>query len=213
MSESRSSSAKERWAAKQVEKGAKALAKPLDSRLPAGQHLTEGFPVLDLGIQPVIPLSEWKLKIGGKVENPIALNWNELQELPMVSVVSDFHCVTTWSKFDCRWNGVPFTMICDLVNPLPEAAFVFFTSYDDYTVNVPLSVLLDDDVLIATEFEGRPLSRKHGGPARIIVPKLYAWKGAKFVKQIHFLEKDRLGYWESRGFSNTADPFTEDRYS
>lgn len=213
MKESRSSSAKEKWAAKQVEKGSKALGKPLDGRLPPGQHLTEGFPVLDLGIQPVIPLSEWTLKIVGKIEMPIELDWGELQKLPKVSAVSDFHCVTTWSKFDCRWNGVPFTIICDLVKPLPQAAFVFFVGYDDYTVNVPLRVLLDDDVLIATELEGRPLPRQHGGPARIIVPKLYAWKGAKFIKQIHFLEEDRLGYWETRGFSNTADPFTEDRYS
>ena len=101
----------------------------------------------------------------------------------------------------------------ELVGPRENAKFVFFTAYDDYTTNVPMECLLDDDVLIATQFEGKPITREHGGPARIIIPKLYGWKGAKFVKQMEFMEEDRLGFWEVRGYSNTADPFTEDRYA
>jgi DMSO/TMAO reductase YedYZ molybdopterin-dependent catalytic subunit len=127
--------------------------------------------------------------------------------------VSDFHCVTTWSKFDCRWGGVAFTTLHELVQPAPEARFVYFTGYDGYSTNVTLEQCLDDDVLVATRFDGEPVSREHGGPARVIIPKLYAWKGAKFVNAITFLAEDKLGFWEVRGYSNTADPWTEDRYA
>ncbi len=205
--------AKRRWAEKRVAEGFTALEKPTELRLPPGQHLTKGFPVLDLGFQPDIPLDQWQLKIGGLVANPMDLSWEDFNDLPQVEDVSDFHCVTTWSKYDCRWQGVPFTEIYERADPDPEAKFVFFTSYDDYTTNLPLDQLLDDDVLVATHFDGEPITREHGGPARIIVPKLYAWKGAKFVKQIEFLAEDQLGFWEIRGYSNTADPFTEDRFA
>ena len=127
--------------------------------------------------------------------------------------MSDFHCVTTWSKFDCRWGGVAFTTLYELARPKPEARFVYFTGYDGYSSNVPLERCLDDDTLVATSFGGAPLPREHGGPARVIIPKLYAWKGAKFVKAITFLAEDKLGFWEVRGYSNTADPWTEDRYA
>jgi DMSO/TMAO reductase YedYZ molybdopterin-dependent catalytic subunit len=127
--------------------------------------------------------------------------------------VSDFHCVTTWSKFDCRWGGVAFTTLCELAQLKPTATFVYFTSYDGYSTNVPLERCLDDDVLIATRFDGAPLPREHGGPARVIIPKLYAWKGAKFIKGIHFLPGDRPGFWEVRGYSNSADPWKEERYA
>ncbi len=147
------------------------------------------------------------------VENPTTLNWEDFNALPQFEDVSDFHCVTTWSKFDCRWSGVAFFTIADLVRPKPEANHVLFTSYDGYTTNVRLSDCFDDDALVATRFEGKPLTREHGGPARMIIPKLYAWKGAKFVRQIEFSGEDRLGFWEVRGYSNTADPWTEDRFS
>ncbi len=205
--------AKERWAERQIAKGAKALERPTEERLPPGQHLTRGFPVLDLGIKPETTLEEWRLQIDGLVEKPVELDWKRFNELSQAQDISDLHCVTTWSKFDCRWEGVPFTEIYDLVKPLPEAAYVLFTAYDDYTVNVPLATLLDEDVLIATKFEGGPLPREHGGPARVIIPKLYGWKGAKFVRHLHFMKEDKLGFWEVRGYSNTADPFTEDRYA
>ncbi len=205
--------AKERWAEKKKSAGFEPLEKPTANRLPPGQHLTKGFPVLDLGIQPNIPLDQWTLKIHGLARHPMELNWEEFNALPQVEDVSDFHCVTTWSKYDCRWSGVPFTEIYERADPPAEAKYVYFTSYDDYTTNLPLDQLLDDDVLIATQFDGQPITREHGGPARIIVPKLYAWKGAKFVREIEFMAEDRLGFWEIRGYSNTADPFTEDRFA
>lgn len=206
-------SAKERWAEKQKAAGFQPRAAPAAGRLPPGQHVTESFPVLDLGIQPDVPLDEWTLAIGGEVEKPTTLSWPEFKALPQVEDVSDFHCVTTWSKFDCRWSGVAFTTLCELVQLKPTARFVYLTSYDGYSTNVSLEACLDDDVLVATQFEGKPVPRAHGGPARMIVPKLYAWKGAKFIKSIHFLAHDRPGYWEVRGYSNTADPWKEERYS
>jgi DMSO/TMAO reductase YedYZ molybdopterin-dependent catalytic subunit len=213
MSKERYIAAKQIWAEKQRARGVIARTVAAADRLPPGQKLTAGFPVLDLGVQPEIPLSDWHLKIDGKVEKPAQLNWEQFNALPQVNDVSDFHCVTTWSKFDCRWSGVAFTTLYELVQPMPEVKFVYFTSYDGYSTNVALEKCLDDDVLIATSFDGAPLPREHGGPARVIIPKLYAWKGAKFVNGITFLAEDKLGFWEVRGYSNTADPWTEDRYA
>jgi DMSO/TMAO reductase YedYZ molybdopterin-dependent catalytic subunit len=169
--------------------------------------------VLDLGLRPEISLGEWRLEIAGLVENPLTFTWEEFNALPQFEDVSDFHCVTTWSKFDCRWRGVAFFTLVELVRPRPEVKHVLFTSYDGYSTNVRLQDCLDDDVLIATQFDGKPVTREHGGPARVIIPKLYAWKGAKFVRQIEFAAEDRLGFWEVRGYSNTADPWREDRFS
>jgi DMSO/TMAO reductase YedYZ molybdopterin-dependent catalytic subunit len=213
MSKARYISAKEAWARKQVARGVTARGEASPDRLPPGQKLTQGFPVLDLGIKPEIPLADWTLKLGGEVATPLTLDWAAFGALPQVEDVSDFHCVTTWSKFDCRWGGVAFTELYERVQPLEAARFAYFTSYDGYTTNVPLARCLDDDVLIATHFDGAPLSREHGGPARVIIPKLYAWKGAKFVKEIDFLAEDKLGFWEVRGYSNQADPFKEERYA
>ncbi|MEY4940374.1 MAG: hypothetical protein RIQ93_2109 [Verrucomicrobiota bacterium] len=213
MSKERYIAAKQKWAEKQKARGAAPRPVASADRLPPGQKLTEGFPVLDLGVQPKIPLAEWRLKIDGEVENPVCLSWDELNALPQVDDVSDFHCVTTWSKYDCRWSGVALTTLYELAQPKPAAQFVYFTCYDGYSTNVSLDRCLDDDVLIATSFEGKPLPLEHGGPARVIIPKLYAWKGAKFVSGITFLATDKLGFWEMRGYSNTADPWTEDRFS
>ena len=213
MSKERYIEAKQKWAEKQKARGVTARAAASPDRLPPGQKLTDGFPVLDLGVQPEIPLPEWRLKIGGDVEKTTELTWEQFNALPQVEDVSDFHCVTTWSKYDCRWGGVAFTTLYEVVQPAPEAKFVYFTSYDGYSTNVALEKCLDDDVLVATSFEGQPVPREHGGPARIIIPKLYAWKGAKFVNGITFLAEDKLGFWEVRGYSNTADPWTEDRYA
>jgi DMSO/TMAO reductase YedYZ molybdopterin-dependent catalytic subunit len=213
MSKERYISAKEAWAAKQVAKGVRARTEAASERLPPGQKLTTGFPVLDLGIQPDIPLDEWTLTIDGEVDNPFTLDWSAFNALPQVEDVSDFHCVTTWSKYDCRWGGVAFTELFERARPKPEARFVYFTSYDGYSTNMPLAQCLDDDVLIATSFDGVPVSREHGGPARFIAPKLYAWKGAKFIKALTFLTEDKLGFWEIRGYSNSADPWKEERYA
>jgi DMSO/TMAO reductase YedYZ molybdopterin-dependent catalytic subunit len=213
MSKERYIAAKQKWAEKQVAGGFRPREHPAPGRLPPGQKLTNGFPVLDLGVQPEIPPEEWSLSLGGLVDNPVALSWAAFHALPQVEDVSDFHCVTTWSRYDCRWGGVPFTTLYELAKPKPEAKFVYFTGYDGYSTNVALEHCLDDDVLIATRFDGQPLPREHGGPARVIIPKLYAWKGAKFVNAITFLEKDKLGFWEVRGYSNTADPWKEERYA
>ena len=213
MSKERFIAAKEAWARKQVARGVQPRAEPSAERLPPGQKLTTNFPVLDLGIQPEVPLAEWTLTVDGEVAQPVTLDWEQFNALPRVEDTSDFHCVTTWSRYDCRWAGIPFTALYELVQPSAQARYVYFTGYDGYSTNVPLAACLDDDVLLATHFDGAPLTREHGAPVRVIIPKLYAWKGAKFVKGIHFLAEDKLGFWEVRGYSNGADPWTEDRYA
>ena len=202
--------AKERWARKMAGKEPRSVRS--GDRLPPGQHLVHNFPVLDLGIRPNLPLEKWTLKLGGLVENPVTLNWGQFLALPQFKDVSDFHCVTTWSQYDMEFEGVAFFTLADLVKPKPDAKFVFFKSYDGYSTNNPLSACLDDDVMIAHKWNGQPLSKEHGGPARVILPKRYAWKGAKFIREITFLDGDILGFWEVRGYSNTADPWTEDRF-
>ncbi|HVT73857.1 MAG TPA: sulfite oxidase-like oxidoreductase [Lacunisphaera sp.] len=212
MSKERYIAAKQRWAEKQLARGFQPREVAATDRLPPGQKLTAGFPVLDLGVRPEIPLADWTLALDGLVERPATLTWDQFNALPQVTDVSDFHCVTAWSKYDCKWGGVAFTTLFDLVQPQPAARFVYFTSYDGYSTNVPLEWLLDDDVLVATRFADAPLSREHGGPARVIIPKLYAWKGAKFVKTITFLAADRPGFWEVRGYHAVGDPWKEERY-
>lgn len=182
-------------------------------RLPPGQRLVTDFPVLDLGVQPEIPTPQWSLRIHGQVEHPTTLSWADWQALPRFRDVSDFHCVTTWSQFDMSWEGVSFLTLADRVQPKPAASHVYFKAYDGYTTNLSLDALMDDDVLVADSWNGQPLTRAHGAPARVIVPKLYAWKGAKWVKEIIFLDRDLRGFWELRGYSNTANPWTEDRFS
>ena len=202
---------KERWARKMAGKE-KSSVRSTD-RLPPGQKLVHNWQVLDLGIQPDVPLDKWQLKIHGHVENPLTLNWEQFTTLPQFKDVSDFHCVTTWSKFEMEFEGVAFFTIADLVKPKPTAKFVFFKSYDGYSTNNPLDVCMDDDVLIAHKVDGKPIPREHGGPARVIIPKKYAWKGAKFIREITFLDRDILGFWEVRGYSNDADPWLEQRFA
>lgn len=203
--------AKERWARKMA-----GTAKPeirSQDRLPPGQRQVHNFPVLDLGVKPEVPLDRWQLKIGGHVENPVTLDWKAFLALPQFTDTSDFHCVTTWSQFDMLWQGVAFFTLADLVRPKASVTHVFFKSYDGYSTNNPIDACLDDDVLIAHHWNGHPLAVEHGGPARVILPKRYAWKGAKWIREITFMDQDILGFWELRGYSNTADPWTEDRFS
>lgn len=182
-------------------------------RLPPGQMLTAGFPVLDLGIQPEIAHDHWTLRLYGLVARPLQLDWAALQALPPFDDVSDFHCVTHWSRFDVLWEGVRARDVIALAQPLPEAGFVTLHGSDGYTTNLPLAALLDDDVLIAHSVEGGPLSVEHGGPVRLVVPQRYAWKSAKWLCAIEFHAEDRPGYWEVRGYHNDADPWREERYS
>jgi DMSO/TMAO reductase YedYZ molybdopterin-dependent catalytic subunit len=189
-------------------------------KLPIGQHVVPNWPVLDLGDQPDISLDAWRLEVGGLVHSPVTLTWTDFLALPQVDDVSDFHCVTTWSRFDNHWRGVRLRDLAELVVPEDRAAFVSFTGYDTepgtrvpYTTNLPLARATEDDVLLVHTWEGRPLPREHGGPVRVITPKLYAWKGTKWVRRIEFLEQDRRGFWELRGYSNSAEPWLDDRYS
>jgi DMSO/TMAO reductase YedYZ molybdopterin-dependent catalytic subunit len=203
--------AKERWARKMAGKEGPSM-RSVD-RLPPGQRQVHNFPVLDLGIRPNVTLEQWTLKIHGHVENPVTLTWPQFLALPQFTDTSDFHCVTTWSQFDMVWEGVAFFTLADLVKPKTDATHVFFKSYDGYSTNNPLDACMDDDVLIAHKWNGQPITAEHGGPARVILPKRYAWKGAKFIREITFLDRDILGFWEVRGYSNTADPWCEDRFA
>jgi len=189
-------------------------------RLPIGQHQVRNWPVLDLGDVPNVPLAEWRLEVGGLVENPFTLTWDEFLALPQVDDTSDFHCVTTWSRFDNRWRGVRFNTLAEIAVPKPEARFVLCTGYDHapgtripYTTNLPLARAVEDDVLLVHTWEGQPLPREHGGPCRMITPKLYAWKGTKWIRRIEFFAENERGFWEVRGYSDTAEPWFNDRYS
>ena len=182
-------------------------------QVPEGQTITQGWPVLDLGRQPNVPLSKWEVIVDGAVEEPARLSWKDFLALPQVKDTSDFHCVTTWSKMDVEWEGVQLSTVIALARPKPEATHLMTHAYDGYTTNLPLEEALKDDVLLVHTAEGRPLPVEHGGPVRIITPQLYAWKGAKWIHRIELLTRDRLGYWELRGYSNSAHPWRNDRYS
>ncbi len=189
-------------------------------RLPVGQRQVENWPVLDLGVLPELSHAAWGLEVTGLVENPVRLDWEALLELPQAEDVSDFHCVTTWSRMDNHWRGVRFRDLAEHVVPKENARFVLATGADRdpasgeyYTTNLPLERALEPDVLLVHTWEGHPLPQEHGGPVRMITPRLYAWKGAKWISKLEFLAEDRLGFWERRGYSNTAEPWFDDRYS
>jgi DMSO/TMAO reductase YedYZ molybdopterin-dependent catalytic subunit len=181
--------------------------------LPVGQTITKKWPVLDLGIQPDIPLTEWRLIVDGEVEHPVELSWEDFMDLPQTEDISDFHCVTTWSKFNIPWKGVRLLDLAALVMPKETATHILCHGYDDYTTNISLEEALKPDVLLAHTVEGQPLPKEHGGPVRMITPQLYAWKGSKWISRIEFLSQNKLGFWEERGYSNTAYPWRNDRYS
>jgi DMSO/TMAO reductase YedYZ molybdopterin-dependent catalytic subunit len=213
---------RERYQEKMAKTPARADARPLGSgapnrhgmpKLPVGQHAVKNWPVLDLGNQPEVPLESWELRIDGAVEEPVTLRWKDFLALPQVEDVSDFHCVTTWSRMDVPWKGVRMSDAMGLARPKPQAAHVFLFAYDGYTTNIPLEEALKDDVLLVHTADGKPLPREHGGPVRLITPQLYAWKGAKWIQRIELLAEDRKGYWELRGYSNSAHPWRDDRYS
>ncbi len=182
-------------------------------RLPPGQHEAKGWPVLDLGRKPEVSQEAWRLELTGACRAPQVLDWEAMMALPIVEDTSDFHCVTTWSKYDLQWRGVRFADLAALAELEETAAFVFCHGADGYTTNLPLEEALKDDVLLAFEVNDAPLPMEHGGPARLVTPQLYAWKGTKWISKIEFLTEDRKGFWEERGYSNTAHPWREDRYS
>ncbi|MEZ4451757.1 MAG: sulfite oxidase-like oxidoreductase [Nannocystaceae bacterium] len=182
-------------------------------RLPPDQYVTKKWPVLDLGQKPLVDREQWTLTVDGACERPTTLRWADLMALEQIEDVSDFHCVTTWSKLDIRWRGVRLVDVIALAQPSDDARFVLCHAYDGYTVNIPLEEAVKPDVLVTYEADGAPLPIEHGGPARVITPQLYAWKGAKWIKRIELLREDVLGFWERNGYSNTAHPWRNDRYS
>lgn len=184
-----------------------------NERVPAGQTEVKNFPILDLGILPDINKSNWQLRIYGLVEKELNLDWDAFQQLPQVTDVSDFHCVTRWTRLDMDWVGVKAQDLIMMAGPLDTARYVTLYGYDGYTTNLDLEALLDDDVIIAHSVLGYPLTTAHGGPVRMVVPKRYAWKGAKWLKAIELHEEDRPGFWELRGYHNHGDPFKEQRFS
>ncbi|HJU29214.1 MAG TPA: sulfite oxidase-like oxidoreductase [Candidatus Binataceae bacterium] len=194
------------------------MAKPLapkdeNNRLPAGQYLVTGFPVLSYGPTPRFNPAKWDFSLIGMVEQPVKLTWEEFRKLPLSRQVSDFHCVTTWSRYDNHWEGVKVADLMKLVKLKAGVGFVFVRCDGGYTTNLPLEEFLADDVMLAYRHDGKDLEPDHGWPLRLVVPKLYGWKSAKWVRSLEFLARDRRGFWEVRGYHNHGDPWTEERYS
>jgi DMSO/TMAO reductase YedYZ molybdopterin-dependent catalytic subunit len=182
-------------------------------RTPPGQTLTEKWPVLHYAAVPHADPATFRLRTRGLCEQPLELTWEQLRALPAVQRTSDFHCVTSWSRLDNTWEGVRFATLCDLTRPRAAATHCLLHCLDGYSTNVPLRTLREDDVLLAWSWQGQPLTPEHGGPLRMVVPMLYAWKSAKWLCAVEFLEHDRRGFWEERGYHNRADPWREERYS
>jgi len=181
-------------------------------RLPPGQVLTDKWPVLHYGDVPRYDMRNWSLRIHGLVENETTLTIDQVKALPTTTVHCDIHCVTTWSRLDNDFVGVPFGEIIRLVEPHPSAHFVIFHCYAGFTTSLPLEALLDDDVLLTWLHDGEELKPEHGFPLRALVPKRYFWKSAKWLESIEFVEHDQLGFWERAGYHNEADPWKEERY-
>jgi DMSO/TMAO reductase YedYZ molybdopterin-dependent catalytic subunit len=183
-----------------------------EGRLPPGQSLTLKWPVLHEGSVPRFEPSRWDLRVFGLVKNPVKLSWEEFNRLPRVTITSDFHCVTRWSRFDNQWEGVPFRELLKLAVPEPAAKYVLVDAEQGYTANIPLADLDRDNVVLATHHDGRPLEPDHGYPLRLIIPHLYAWKSVKWVRGFEFLEADKPGFWEQNGYHMRGDPWKEQRY-
>lgn len=186
---------------------------PWNGRLPPGQVLTDRFPILHEGDVPEYDLKEWRLSVFGLVGTERSFTLEEVYAMPKAQVTCDIHCVTRWSKFDTVWEGVRFRNFLSLLDVKPEAKYVMFHADPDYETNVPLADLLGDDVLLAYRYNGKPLTDKHGFPLRMVIPRLYFWKSAKWVRGIEFMAENRPGFWERNGFHLRADPFREERFS
>lgn len=183
-------------------------------RLPPGQSRTLKWPVLDASGIPEIDLAEWRFRISGLVAQPAEWTWEEFQQLPRVRVFSDFHCVTRWSRLGNLWEGVSTReLVARCGGALPEARFVLVCAYDaGWTTNMPLKDFLAEDALVAIAHDGEPLPLEHGGPARLVVPRLYGWKSAKWVAGVELTARDRAGFWEMNGYHMHGDPWKEERF-
>lgn len=184
------------------------------NRIPPGQARTRKWPVLQWGHVPAVPLDQWQLEVNGLVERPLRFDWSQFQTLPRVRVFADFHCVTRWSRLGNVWEGVAVRELLRRAGVKSEARFVIATGYDsDWTTNLPLSNFDSDDALVADRHDGEPIDADHGGPARLIIPQLYAWKSAKWLRAITLVADDEPGYWERLGYHNHGDPWAEERYT
>jgi DMSO/TMAO reductase YedYZ molybdopterin-dependent catalytic subunit len=183
-----------------------------DERVPPGQFVTDKFPVLHYGPVPKIDLAKWDFRLFGLVESPIRFTWEEFRALPATQVMRDIHCVTRWSKLDTTWEGVKFTDLLSHVKVRPEATHVMAHCEYGFTTNIGLDVLQDDDVLLAWSFDGKPLEAEHGWPLRLLVPKRYFWKSAKWIRGLEFMAGDRPGFWEQNGYHMEGEFWKEQRF-
>ncbi len=182
------------------------------ARIPPGQYLTSKFPVLTYGRNPPVDLASWSLSVDGAVEAPFSVTWAQLMALEQVTLTADIHCVTRWSKLDTTWTGVRVRTLLERAQVTPQGKFVLAHSDGGYATNLPLELLYADDVLVAHTYEGAPLEPDHGAPLRLLVPKRYFWKSAKFLRRLEVLSEERQGFWELNGYHNDGDPFTEQRH-
>jgi len=187
-------------------------ADPGVDRLPPGQRLVQDWPVLDLGAQPHVGAARFRLDVDGAVRHPLSLRLDEFMALPQQDSVSDMHCVTQWSCYDNHWRGVAARTLIEMVQPRESVRHVVLHAYDGYTTNLRLEQFDQPDVFLVHSWQGAPLATEHGGPVRAMVPRLYLWKSAKWVQRVAFVERDRPGFWERRGYHNNADPWMEERY-
>jgi DMSO/TMAO reductase YedYZ molybdopterin-dependent catalytic subunit len=182
------------------------------ARLPPGQYLTDKWPVLHAGTVPATDLAVWDFRVFGEVEEPLRLSWNEFKALPSSEITIDLHCVTRWSRFDTRFRGVHWRELAKLVRPKQSAHFVVAHAEQDFTSNVPLSAIQDNEALLAYEADGGPLTPEHGWPLRLVVPHRYFWKSAKWLRGLELRATDQPGFWERYGYHNDADYWREERY-
>lgn len=182
------------------------------NRVPPGQRLTTGWPVLHHGPVQLVDVRQWTFTIKGLVDKPRTLTFEEFTALPQVQVFSDIHCVTTWSRLDNLWEGIPASALKSVATIRPEARFVVVHAEGNFTTNLSLDDFFQEDVLFALKHDSQPISREHGAPVRLVVPRLYFWKSAKWVTGVEFVAKDQPGFWESVGYHNHGDPWTEERY-
>jgi len=184
-----------------------------DDSVPPGQHLTEGFPVLHVGDVPNTDPAAWRLRFFGLCENPFDITYDQLRELPVREWTGDIHCVTRWTKKNTHWKGALFRDLVERAKPRASVTHILQHADNEYTTNLPIDAMLGEDCLIAYEFDEKPLEPIHGGPVRMLVPKKYFWKSAKWLHGIEFLDRDQPGFWEVRGYHNEGDPWKEERYS
>jgi DMSO/TMAO reductase YedYZ molybdopterin-dependent catalytic subunit len=192
--------------------GKRRKAGPAD-RVPPGQYVTDDFPVLSAGPTPRIPLDEWRFTIEQLGTEVASWSWEEFQQLPSQEFVVDVHCVTKWSKLGTRWQGVSVDVLLEQIELDPGVQYVTAFCYGGYTTNLPLPEIINGQAFAAYSYEGKPIPPEHGGPARLVVPHLYFWKSAKWVRGLRLMAEDRPGFWETFGYNNHGDPWKEERYS